>query len=67
MQITTGLPRLIEIFDARKKQSTPLMEIYVDKDANNEKDARVIAEKVKQVKLKEVASEINVNFAEKKV
>ena len=67
MQITTGLPRLIEIFDARKKPSTPLMEIYVDKDANNEKDARVIAEKVKQVKLKEVASEINVNFAEKKV
>src|SRR3989344_2734672 len=28
MQTTLGLPRLIEIFDARKTPSTPLMEIY---------------------------------------
>jgi len=67
MQITSGLPRLIEIFDARKHPSTPLMEIYVDKEYNNEKDARVLAEKIKEVKIKEIASEINVNFAEKKV
>ena len=29
MQVTTGLPRLIEIFDARKKPSSPKMEIYL--------------------------------------
>ena len=67
MQITLGLPRLIEIFDARKKPSTPLMEIYLDNESNNEKHARIIAEKIREVKLKDVVSEIKVNFSEKKV
>ena len=67
MQITMGLPRLIEIFDARKNPSTPMMEIHLDKEHNNEKDARVIAEKIKEVKLKEIVSEIKINFVDKKV
>jgi DNA-directed RNA polymerase subunit A' len=67
MQITSGLPRLIEIFDARKTPSTPMMEICLDKDYNNEKDARAIAEKIKEIRLKEVISEIKVNFADKKI
>jgi len=32
MNVTMGLPRLIEIFDARKEISTPLMEIYLKKN-----------------------------------
>lgn len=67
MQITLGLPRLIEILDARKNPSTPTMEIYLDKEHNNEKDSRVIAEKIKEVKLKEVVSEINLDFGNKKI
>ena len=67
MQITLGLPRLIEIFDARKKPSSPKMEIYLDKDHNNEKDAKTIAEKVKEFSLKEIASEISINFSDKKI
>jgi len=67
MQITQGLPRLIEIFDARKKPSTPAMEIYLNKQTNNEKDAKIIAEKIKEVKIKDVISEINIDFANKKI
>ncbi|MDP1696041.1 MAG: DNA-directed RNA polymerase subunit A' [archaeon] len=67
MQITLGLPRLIEILDARKQPSTPLMEIYLDKEHNNEKDAKVIAEKIKEVKLKEIMSEIKIDFSNKKI
>ena len=67
MQITLGLPRLIEIFDARRKPSTPLMEIYLDKEHNNEKDATTIAEKIKEVKLKEIISEIKIDFAGRKI
>ena len=67
MQITSGLPRLIEIFDARKLPSTPLMEIYLEKEYNNEKDAKTFAEKIKEVKLKDVVSEIKVDFADKKI
>jgi len=67
MQITQGLPRLIEILDARKKPSTPSMEIYLDKEHNNEKDSKVVAEKVREVRLKEIVSEIGINFSDKKL
>ena len=67
MQITLGLPRLIEILDARKLPSTPITEIYLTSENNNEKDSRVIAEKIKEVKLKEILSEINIDFGSKKI
>ena len=67
MQITAGLPRLIEIFDARKKPSSPKMEIYFSRDFNNEKFAKVFAEKIKEITIKEIASEINVHFSEEKI
>lgn len=67
MQITLGLPRLIEIFDARKKPSTPLMEIYLEKEINNEKDSRIIAEKIREVKLREISKSINMDFSGKKI
>ena len=67
MQVTLGLPRLIEILDARKIPSTPSMEIYLDKNSNNEKEARNIAEKLKEVTLEEIASDINMDFTGKKI
>ena len=67
MQVTQGLPRLIEILDARKLPKTPAMEIYLDKNHNNEKDARTIAEKIKEVKLREVISDIVIDFGSKKI
>ena len=67
MQVTTGLPRIIEIFDARKTPSSPQMEIYLKKEYNNEKDARVFAEKIKEVTLKEISSEVNLDFSNKKI
>ncbi len=67
MQVTQGLPRLIEIFDARKKPSSPKMEIYLEKNYNNEKDAKVFAEKIKEFRVKDIASEIILNFSDKKI
>jgi len=67
MQVTLGLPRLIEIFDARKEPSTPSMEIYLDSQNNNERDARNIAEKLKEVKVEEIASEIKLDFTGKRI
>jgi DNA-directed RNA polymerase beta' subunit len=67
MAVTSGLPRLIEIFDARRTPSTPAMEIYLDKEHNNDKDAKIIAEKIQEVKLKDIAKEIKINFADKKI
>ncbi|MFH0808633.1 MAG: DNA-directed RNA polymerase subunit A' [archaeon] len=67
MQVTQGLPRIIEILDARKLPKTPSMEIYLDREHNNEKDARVVAEKIKEVKLKEIISGIGIDFGTKKI
>ena len=67
MQVTQGLPRLIEILDARKKPSTPTMEIYLNKEHNVAEKARIVAEKIKEVKLKEILTEIDVDFGEKKL
>jgi len=67
MQVTQGLPRIIEIFDARKMPKTPTMEVYLDKTNNNEKNARTIAEKLKEVTLKEILSEISIDFGSKKI
>jgi DNA-directed RNA polymerase subunit A' len=67
MQVTSGLPRLIEIFDARKTPSSPKMEIYLNKDHNDEKNARIFAEKIKEITIKEISSEINLDFGEKKI
>jgi DNA-directed RNA polymerase subunit A'' len=67
MQVTEGLPRIIEIFDARKKPSSPKMDIYLNKEYNNEKDAKIFAEKIKEVTLKEITSEIKLNFSDKTI
>ncbi len=67
MQVTQGLARLIEIFDARKKPSTPLMELYLERNANNEKDARTIAEKIREVQIEEIARKIKIDFTGKRI
>ncbi|MBD3247063.1 DNA-directed RNA polymerase subunit A' [Candidatus Pacearchaeota archaeon] len=67
MQVTSGLPRLIEIFDARKNPSSPKMEIHLNSDYDNEKDAKTVAEKIKEITLKEVSSEIDLNFSDKRI
>jgi len=67
MQVTQGLPRIIEILDARKLPKTPAMEIYLDKAHNNEKDARIVAEKIREVKLKEIIFDISIDFGSKKI
>lgn len=67
MQVTQGLPRLIEIFDARKNPSSPKMEIYLKKEYNNEKSSVSFAERIKEVTVKDIASEIDLDFSNKKI
>ncbi len=64
MNITMGLPRIIEILDGRQNASTPMMEIYLKPPYNKGKDIRKIAQKVKETTLGEVISEFEINIAE---
>lgn len=53
IQVTLGLPRLAEIFDAKKEPETPSMTIYLDPEHGSETKAIEIAKKIKEVKLKD--------------
>ncbi len=65
MQITSGLPRIIEIFNAKKIPSSPQMKIAMDKEHNDRKSAKILAEKMKMVTVGELSSEISIDFAGK--
>lgn len=63
MNVTLGLPRLIEVFDARKKPSTPAMNIYLKSPYNkDETNLEKIIGKIKGVKLGDVLTEISINI-----
>ncbi len=63
MNTTVGLPRIIEILDARKTPSTPSMTIYLKKKyAKSEDDVRKVAAKLLHVNLGDVADDISVDL-----
>ena len=63
MNVTTGLPRIIEIFDARKDIKTPMMEIFLKEPYNNDIDKlKKFAAKIKETTFGELASEYSLNI-----
>jgi len=63
--VTQGLPRLIEIVDARRNPSTPIMNIYLDSDHNhNLEKARVVHRQIEQVKFETITSDIDIDLTE---
>ncbi|MGZ4857840.1 MAG: DNA-directed RNA polymerase subunit A'', partial [Methanobacteriaceae archaeon] len=64
LNVTLGLPRLIEIVDARKKISTPTMAIYFEEDyAGDEEFVRTIANRIGKITLNDILKDFNVNYA----
>jgi len=63
MEITRGLPRLIEIVDAKKTPKTPQMKIYLsEKYKKDRKMARKIANKIRETTLEKIAEEISIDL-----
>lgn len=54
---TTGLPRLLELFDARRVPTTPAMEIFLDEDYNTKEKAHELAAQIKATSLKNLIAE----------
>jgi len=54
IQVTLGLPRIIEIFDARKELKTPTMTVYLLPENQSPEKAKKVAENIKQVKLRDL-------------
>ena len=68
LNVTLGLPRIIEILDARKIPSTPTMHIYLKAPYNKNKNkADQIAQQLKQTTLEEVTNQYSVDLAQSEI
>ncbi len=64
MNVTTGLPRIIEIFDAQKSIKTPMMEVYLKSPHNKVENVAKFASRIKATLLGEFVSEYSLNIFE---
>jgi len=64
MNVTTGLPRIIEVLDGRAEISTKMMQIYLKSPYSEGKDIKKIAETIKETTLKEYIYEISIDISD---
>lgn len=63
LSVTQGLPRLIEIVDARNNPSTPTMKIHLVEEFTQERDvAKEIARNIEMVLVESVASNVSIDL-----
>ncbi len=63
LSVTQGLPRLIEIVDARNNPSTPIMKIYLDSAiAGDRSEATRVARSIEMVLVESVASNFSIDM-----
>jgi len=63
LSVTQGLPRLIEIVDARNNPSTPTMKIFLNEEfATERNEARRIARDIEMVLVESVASNVSIDL-----
>jgi len=63
LSVTRGLPRLIEIVDARNNPATPTMRVHLAPDiAQDQAEAKKIARKIEMVLVQSVASNFSIDL-----
>lgn len=67
VKVTHGLPRLIEIFDAKKEPSIPTMNVYLKSKYNNLKTAKKVAEMIIEETVVDVSENIALNLSDMSV
>ncbi len=67
LNVTMGLPRIIEILDGRKTLATPMMEIFLKAPYNKGKDIRELALRIKETKLHELVTDYVINIVDMKI
>ena len=68
LNVTLGLPRLIEIVDARRNPSTPMMTIYLEEEyRHSEEKAREIAQKIEMTKIENVARNVEIDLVNRRI
>lgn len=64
VKVTYGLPRLIEIFDAKRELETPVMTIFLKREFNNKDDAKRVAEQIVEKRISNVSKRISIDLSE---
>jgi DNA-directed RNA polymerase subunit A" len=64
IKVTFGLPRLIEIFDAKRNIETPMMTIYLNKEYNTKEWAEKLAHKIVEKRVLDLAKYISIDLGE---
>lgn len=63
LNVTLGLPRLIEIVDARREPSTPIMTVYLDEEHRYDKNKAIeIARKIEYTTIENVAKTVDIDL-----
>ncbi len=61
--VTQGLPRLIEIVDARRFPSTPMMEIHLEKGyCETEEKAIKVHNRIEQIRIEQITHDVDLDF-----
>jgi DNA-directed RNA polymerase subunit A" len=61
--VTQGLPRLIEIVDARRFPSTPQMSVYLEKPySESEEKAIDVHNRIEQIRIEQIIHDIDLDF-----
>ncbi len=68
LNVTLGLPRIIEIVDARKEPSTPMMTIYLEPEyAKDREKAKEIAKKLEMLTIGDIVKRTEIDMIDSKV
>jgi DNA-directed RNA polymerase subunit A" len=67
VSLTAGLPRLIEIVDARREPDTPSMDVYLEEDFNNEEDAKKVARKLREIQFENLVKQDTIDIMQLEV
>jgi DNA-directed RNA polymerase subunit A" len=68
LNVTLGLPRIIELVDARRTPSTPTMTIYLDEDhAKDRTKAKEIAKKIETLVVGDVVDKSEIDLVDSRV
>lgn len=66
-QSVEGLPRIIEILDAKKNLEAPFMKLFLKSKGMSETKFKLVADKIKETKLSEISNNVDVDLEEKLV
>jgi DNA-directed RNA polymerase subunit A" len=67
IQVTLGLPRLIEIFDAKKEPTTSTMTLYLKKKYNNRTDGERVADMIAEKSLRNFVDIVSLDLVNKRI